>query len=162
MNDPAVRARIEPRAALRAAAPVANCVPRDAKLTRDRAIVDTGGNETFGRFELLSRPHGPKLCGGADIFVNAHVGRIGTPRAWRNLGYAMDLGSIVFGHGGSSPPARTFPCHSSACTFAIMGMWLSVIATNPAGPEAAVRATPLAGRFRKAAKAFRASQMTSN
>jgi hypothetical protein len=43
----------------------------------------------------------------------------------------------------------------------MMGMWLSVIATNPAGLEAAVRATPLAGHCRKVARAFHASRMIS-
>jgi len=44
----------------------------------------------------------------------------------------------------------------------MMVTWLSVIATNPAGPEAPVRATPLAGHFRRAAWAFRVFRTTSS
>ena len=44
----------------------------------------------------------------------------------------------------------------------MMSTWLSVIATNPAGPEALVPATLSVDHFRKAAKAFHAFRMTSS
>ena len=44
----------------------------------------------------------------------------------------------------------------------MMGTWSSVIATNPAGPEAPVRATPLADHFRRAVTAFHAFRMISS
>ena len=44
----------------------------------------------------------------------------------------------------------------------MMGTWLSVIATNPAGPEAPVRATPSVDHFRRAVRAFHASRMISS
>ena len=43
----------------------------------------------------------------------------------------------------------------------MMGTWPSVIATNPADPEAPARATLLADPFRKAVRALHASRMTS-
>ncbi len=44
----------------------------------------------------------------------------------------------------------------------MMGTWSSVIATNPDGPEAPVRATPLADHFRRAVTAFHAFRMISS
>jgi hypothetical protein len=44
----------------------------------------------------------------------------------------------------------------------MMVAWLSVIATNPAGPEALVPATPSVDHFRKVVKAFHASRMISH
>ncbi len=43
----------------------------------------------------------------------------------------------------------------------MMSTWLSVIATNPAGPEALVPATLSVDHFRKAVKAFHESRMIS-
>ncbi len=101
----------------RLASPVAHRRPWHADLACDCAVINSVRDQTMSCVELLGGSHDLKLCGATDS-IDLLGGRIGTPRAWRNLVYAMDLGSIVFGHGGSSPPARTLVKQSYQPCFA--------------------------------------------